>query len=212
MLAGTEGGAMVYSRVAIVLLAIATCILGHAALSYGSSLQSEKSAPSDQRRTLRVGIALMSNRSGRQASPSWERDQLVRELERKRTDRKSSVILEVISLQASSREDARAEAAQKNCEYLVLTTMVDPARGPAISGGPDGVTPAPVIVGNAKASQILAIDFVILEVGDVRTLAEGTSTATVEDNNDTRAADEAMRLTAHRVATELRKDRPANID
>ena len=141
-------------------------------------------------------------------SPTWERDQLVRELVRKRSDRKSSVILEVVSLQASSREDARTEGAQKNCEYLVLTTMVDPARGPAISGGPYGVTPAPVIVGNAKPSQILAIDFVILEVSDFRTFAEGTSTASVEENHDTRAADEAMRLTAHRVATELRKHHP----
>ena len=155
---------------------------------------------------------LFRSRSGRQASPTWERDQLVRELERKRTDRKSSVLLEVVSLQASSKQDAGAEAAQKNCEYLVLTTMVDPGRGPGISGGPDGVTPAPVILGNAKPSQILAIDFVILEVSDFRTLAQGTSTASVEENNDTRAADEAMRLTAHRVATELRKDHPPNVD
>jgi hypothetical protein len=154
----------------------------------------------------------MTNRSDRQASPTWERDQLVRELERKRTDRKSSVILEVVSLQASSQQDAGAEAAQKNCQYLVLITMVDPGRGAGISGGPDGVTPPPVILGNAKPSQILAIDFVILEVSDFRTLAKGMSTASVEQNNDTRAADEAMRLTAHRVATELRKDHPANID
>jgi ABC-type uncharacterized transport system auxiliary subunit len=69
-----------------------------------------------------------------------------------------------------------------------------------------------VILGIAKPGQILAIDFVILEVSDFQTLAEGTSTASVEQNNDTRAADEAMRLTAHRVATELRKDRPRNID
>jgi hypothetical protein len=90
--------------------------------------------------------------------------------------------------------------------------MVDPARGRAMSGGPDGVTPTPVIVGNAKPSHILAIDFVILEVSDFRTLAEDTSAASVEENNDTRAADKAMRLTAHRVASELRRDHPANID
>jgi hypothetical protein len=203
---------MVFSRLAIVPLAIAICIAAQTTPSYGSFPQSDKPAPSDPRRTLRVGIALMTNRSGRQASPTWERDQLVRELERKRTERESSVILEVVPLQASSREDARTEAAQKNCEYLVLTTMVDPARGPAISGCSDQVTPAPVIVGNAKPSQILAVDFVILEVGDFRTLAEGTSTASVEHNNDTRSADEAMRLTAHRVATELRKDHPTHID
>jgi hypothetical protein len=56
------------------------------------------------------------------------------------------------------------------------------------------------------------MDFTILEVGTARTLAEGTSTAPVEDNNDIRAADEAMRLVALRVASELRKDRPPSFD
>ncbi len=79
-------------------------------------------------------------------------------------------------------------------------------------GGPDGVQPAPVIIGNVNPNQTLAIDFTILEVGNPRTLAEGTSTAPVEDNNDIRAADEAMRLVAHRVASELRKDRPPSFD
>lgn len=203
---------MVFSRLSIVPFAISICIAALATAAYGASSQSDKPAPSDQRRTVRVGIALMTNRSGRQASPAWERDQLVRELARKRTDRKSSVILEVVSLEASSQQDAQAEAAQKNCKYLVLTTMVDPGRSPGISRGPDGITPAPVILGNAKPSQILAIDFAIVEVSDSRTLSEGTSTASVEENNDTRAADEAMRLTAHRVATKLRKDLPTNID
>lgn len=143
-----EGGAIVFSRRFMVPLAISIGIAAQATSTYGSSPQSDKPAPWEQSRTVRVGIALMTNRSGRQASPAWERDQLVRELERKRIDRKSSVVLEVVSLQASSQEDAAAEAAQKNCKYFVLTTMVDRGRAPAISGGPDGVTPAPVILGN----------------------------------------------------------------
>jgi hypothetical protein len=34
----------------------------------------------------------------------------------------------------------------------------------------------------------------------------------VKENNETRAADEAMRMSAHWVANELRKDRPPNIE
>lgn len=166
----------------------------------------------EQKRTVRVGIAAMSNRSGRQANPEWERDQLVRELQRERTSRKSEVVIEPVSLDAASREDARQEAAQKNCEYLVLTTMVDPGHGPGISGGPDGRAPAPIIVGNAQRGRTLAIDYSMLEVGDFRTISEGTSTASVDENGDTRAADEAMRMTAHRVANELRKQGPPRID
>jgi hypothetical protein len=203
---------MHFSRLLIASFAISVCIAAQTTPLLGSSPQNSNSPAADQKHTIRVGIAVMTNRSGRQASPIWERDQLVRELQRKRTDRKSSIVIEAVSLDASSREHAGSEAAQKNCEYLVLTTMVDPRRGPGISGGPDGIAPPPVIVGNAKPGQILAVDFVILGISDQRTLAEGTSTASVEENNDTRAADEAMRMTAHRVASELRKDHPPNID
>ena len=201
---------MHFSRLLIASFAISVCIATQTTPLLGSSPQNTNPPAADQKHTIRVGIAAMTNRSGRQASPIWERDQLVRELQRKRTDRKSSIVIEAVSLDASSREDAGQEAAQKNCDYLVLTTMVDPRRGPGISGGLDGIAPPPVIVGNAKPGQILAIDFVILGVSDQRTLAEGTSTASVEENNDTRAADEAMRMTAHRVASELRKDHPPN--
>ena len=201
---------MHFSRLLIGSLAISTCISAGTTALRGSSPQKSNPPPLIKNSTIRVGIAVMTNRSGRQASPIWERDQLMRELQRKRTDRKSSIVIDAVSLDASSREDAGQEAAQKNCEYLVLTTMVDPRRGPGISTGPDGIAPPPVIVGNARPGQILAIDFVILSVSDQRTLAEGTSTASVEENNDTRAADEAMRMTAHRVASELRKDHPPN--
>ena len=178
----------------------------------GLALAQGKPSTAEQKRTVRVGIAAMSNRSGRQASPEWERDQLVRELQRERTSRKSDVVLEPVSLDAASREDARQEAARKNCEYFVLTTMVDPGRGPQISGAPDGRAPAPIIVGNAQRGRTLVIDYSMLEVGDFRTISEGTATASVDGNGDTRAADEAMRMTAHRVASELRKQGPPRID
>ena len=165
----------------------------------------------DQKHT-RVGIAAIANRSRRQGIPVWERDQLIRELQRLRVYRKSPIVLEAVALEASSREDASAEAERKGCRYFVLATLLDPGHGPSISGGPDGVQPAPVVIGNTKSNQMLAVSFPLLEVGGARTLAEGTTTARVEDGNDIRAADEAMRFVAHRVASELRKDRPPSPD
>jgi hypothetical protein len=171
-----------------------------------------KPSSADQKRTIRVGVALTQNRSGRSALPIWERDQLVRYLQRVKTDRKSPVVLEVVPLEASSQEDAGAEATKKNCRYFVLTTMVDPSRGPGISGGPDGIARSPVMIGNAPPERTLALEFSILDASDLRTVADGTYMAPVEDNNDTRAADEAIQMTAGRVASELRKDRAPNID
>jgi hypothetical protein len=166
---------------------------------------SDKPSTADQKRTIRVGIATTANRSSRQVTPTWARDQLVRELQRMRSDRKSQIVLDVVSLDATEREDASAEAEKKRCQFFVLTTVVNPNRGPGITGGPDGMQRAPVMIGNTNPNQTIGVDFAVLEVGTARTVTEGTATAPVESNNDIRASDDAMRFVAHRVASELRK-------
>lgn len=163
-------------------------------------------------KTIRVGIAVPANRSGRQANPIWGRDQLVRELQRVRTNRKSSVVIEAVSLDASTREDAAEESARKDCQYFVLTTLVDARQGPGLSGGPNGTTPAPVMIGNARPSQTLAINFTLLDVSDSHSVAEGTGTGPVEERNETRAMDEAMGTVAHQVANSLRQNNPPKIN
>ena len=173
---------------------------------------SNKASTAEQKRTVRVGIAAVVNRSRREVMSNWQRDQLVRELQRLKASRKSQVVLEVVALDAASREEAAPEAEKKGCQYFVLTTLLDPSRGPGISTGPDGMQRAPVIIGNSNPSQTLVIDYSILEVGTARTVAEGTANAPVEDNSDTRAALEATRDVAAQVASELRKDRPPGFD
>lgn len=192
-------------RVSVVL---ASVLVAGAAFGQATS----KPSTADQARNIRVGIAVLLNRSHRAVVSTWERDQLVRELQRLRKERKSSIVLEAIPLDATSSDDAGPEAKKKGCQYFVLTTLLDPSHGPAISGGPGGVQRAPVTIGNANTSQTLAVDFTILEVDTARTLAEGTSTTPTEDNNDTRATDQAIWLVAQRIAQELHKDRPPHID
>lgn len=161
-------------------------------------------SPTDQKQAIRVCVAATLNRSNSQVIPTWERDQLVRELQHMRNDRKSTVVLEAIPLDASEREDASAEAEKKDCKYFVLTTMLNPGRGPGISRGPDGTQRAPVLLGNTVPGRTLAVNFTLVEVGTARNIADGTATAPVEDRNEIRAADDAMRFVAHRVASELR--------
>lgn len=174
--------------------------------------QTNQSSNADQKQAIRIGIAVTVNRSGRQIVPTWERDQLVRELKRLHSDRKSTMILEAVPLDAANREDAAPEAEKTSCEYFVLTTVLDPARGPGISGGPDGSQRAPVLLGNTSPRKTLAMNFELIEIASERTVAEGTTTAPVEGNNDVRAADDTMRFVAHRVATELRSQRPPKIN
>jgi hypothetical protein len=116
-------------------------------LASGFTQTSNKTSAADQRQTIRVGVAATMNRSSRQIIPTWERDQLVRELKRLSSDRKSMIILEAVPLEASTREDASPEAEHKSCQYFVLTTLLDPSHGPGISGGPDGAQRAPILLG-----------------------------------------------------------------
>ena len=69
-----------------------------------------------------------------------------------------------------------------------------------------------MLIGNTNPNKTLAMDFMIVEVGTARSVDEGTSSAPVADENDVRAADDAMRFVAHRVASELRSSRPPKID
>jgi hypothetical protein len=181
-------------------------------LGAGFAQTSNKPSTADPKRTIRIGIAAPMNRSNRQITPAWERDQLVRELQRLRADRKSTIVLEAVALDATGHDEASAEAEKKGCEYFVLTTLLNPSRGPGISGGPDGSQRAPVVIGNGNVSRMMAMDFTIFEVGTARTVAEGTATAPVEGNNDTRAADDTMRFVAHRVASELRSSHPPSFE
>src|SRR3954468_3277393 len=134
------------------------------ALASGFTQTDNTTSIAEQKQTIRVGVAATLIRSNRQIIPTWERDQLVRELKRLSSDRKSRIVLEVVSLEASTREDASPEAEQKSCRYFVLTTVLNPSHGPAISGGPDGAQRAPVLLGNASPNKTLAMNFTVIEV------------------------------------------------
>ena len=192
-----------YGRLTVLLLSVAVLAVGSIAQSVDKS---------SGQKAIRVGIAVPQNRSGRQVSPLWGRNQLVRELQRQRTNKKSTIVIDAVALDATLREDAAQEAETKNCQYFVLTTVVDARQGPGLSGGPDGITPAPVMIGNGRPDQALAINFSLLDVSDSHSVTEGLGTAPVEERNETRAADEAMETVARQVANSLRENRPTKIN
>ncbi len=190
----------------IVLLLVILCV------PLAFSQTNNTHSPTDQKQGIRVCVAATLNRSNSQIIPTWERDQLVRELQHLRTNKKSTVVLEAVPLDAAEREEASAEEEKKDCRYFVLTTLLNPGRGPGISGGPDGTQRAPVMLGNTNPRKTLAINFTLVEVGTARNIADGTSTAPVEDRNEIRAADDAIRFVAHRVASEVRSGSAPSID
>jgi hypothetical protein len=74
-------------------------------------------------KTVRVGVAVMQNLSTRPYPGRAPRDQLVRYLNNAYAASGGRKI-QAVTLEATSRAAAEAEAADKDCEYVVFTTLV----------------------------------------------------------------------------------------
>jgi hypothetical protein len=173
------------------------------------SLPSLAQTSSSEPRVVQLCAATPMNLSKRLVDTKWARNMLLRELKFERKDKHSPVVIESTALDSQQREDALDEAKDKNCEYILLTTVMDPVGpgrfGPAV--GPAGIEQRPQIIGNVDPRQQLALTFKLLRPGSPRPVAEGVSASPAGDDNDNAASTDAMRSVAARVAGEIRKPR-----
>jgi hypothetical protein len=160
-------------------------------------------------KVVQLCAATPMNLSKRIVDTKWARNMLLRELKFQRKEKHSAVVIESTGLDAQQREDALAEAQDKNCDYIVLTTVMDPV-GPGRFGttvGPAGIEQRPQVMGNDDPNQLLAVKFSLLRPGSPGPLAEGVSVSPNADDAATTASTDAMRVVASRVAGEIRKPR-----
>jgi hypothetical protein len=78
-----------------------------------------------ENRVIRVGVPTMENRSGRGVPGNVERDRLVAALNQEKPDKKLHVKVQGVPLDATTPDEVGAEAKQKNCDYLVYTTLLE---------------------------------------------------------------------------------------
>jgi len=187
--------------------------------------------PDQKTRTIRVGIARMTNLTAQGVDERWERDQLVRNLQQIKPTRKYPSLIEAVPLDSSSAEDAPEEAAGKKCQFVVLTSLVDVRHASkTLAGSNSGSINGPISgsMGRAQSSPgtlpgrgdsdrndpdgSITLNYKIIELTNLRTIAEGTTEVPIQDNNENRSVDDAMRLTSSKVASQLRKDHGVKID
>ncbi|HEY7617391.1 MAG TPA: hypothetical protein VH744_11355, partial [Terriglobales bacterium] len=72
---------------------------------------------------IHVGIALTNNQSRRMVATNWARNELVRQLKDLRKDKKSALVIDAIPLDSSEADEALREASEKNCRFVVMTTL-----------------------------------------------------------------------------------------
>jgi len=74
---------------------------------------------------IRFGVASLENQSGRSVPVDLERDRLVRAINQLKPDKKTHTKLEAVALDGSSGSDLSEQAAQKNCDYILYTTLTE---------------------------------------------------------------------------------------
>jgi hypothetical protein len=160
-------------------------------------------------KVVQLCVATPMNLSQRLVDTKWARNMLMRELKFERKHKHSPIVIESIALDSQEREEALAEAKDKNCDYTVLTTVMDPT-GPGRFGttvGPTGIERRPEIIGNDDPRQQLAMTFKLFRADSFRPVVEGVSASPAGDGDDNAASTDAMRSVAVRVTDEIRKPR-----
>ena len=166
--------------------------------------------PANQPRTVQLCAATPMNLSRRSVDSRWARNMLLRELKFERKQKHSPILIESTPLDAQELQAALEEAKDKGCDYILLTTVMDPVGAGRLAGtvGPNGIEQRPQMIGNEDPKFHLALTFKLFRPGSPRPLAEGVSTSPADEDEGTGASTEAMRAVASRAASEIRKPRP----
>src|SRR5271166_720796 len=82
-------------------------------------------ALAQENRIVRVGVAMMQNQASRNIPGDAGRNRLVAALNQQKPDKKQHLKLEGIPLAGTSPEEVANEAKQKNCDYVVYTSLLE---------------------------------------------------------------------------------------
>jgi len=166
----------------------------------------------DKPAPVRVCVAALKNNSRHIVSPIWQRDQLVRALERtnksKEVKKGKAPKIETVSLDSSGEADSTVR--EKNCEYVLYTdlTEVFQTDRPSVSLPPPGAVQVGTNMGDPRAYppdyRSATVNYRLMRAGDFRPWAEGMVNA-----DDALAEDvlvsQLMDQVATRVADQIRK-------
>ena len=78
-----------------------------------------------ENRVIRVGVPAMENRSGRGVPGNVERDRLVAALNQEKPDKKLHIKVQGVPLDGTRPDEVGGEAKQKNCDFVVYTTLLE---------------------------------------------------------------------------------------
>ena len=82
-------------------------------------------ALAQENQTVKVGVAVMQNKSGNSVSGSMERDRLVAALNQLKPDKKTHLKVQAVPLEGMTPDEVGDEVQRNKCAYVVYTTLVE---------------------------------------------------------------------------------------
>jgi hypothetical protein len=169
-----------------------------------------------QNRIVRVGVVTMQNRSNWPSAPvDVERDYLVTALEQEKPDKKLHVKVQVVPIEGTTSSDVEAEARQKNCDYVVYTTLVGIKRFTESRQQDTRQTDPGGVMGPINVQKIrglnsgyqATVEYKLYRTGDPNA-ASGSSVSNSETPPPSEAVGRAMDEIANRVFLAVKKTTP----
>ena len=82
-------------------------------------------AVAQENQIVKVGVPVMKNAAGRSVPGNLERNRLVAALNQQKPDKKTHLKVQGIPLEGMTPDEVGDEAKQKNCDYVVYTTLLE---------------------------------------------------------------------------------------
>jgi hypothetical protein len=172
-----------------------------------------------ENRIIRVGVPTMKNQASRSVPGNMERDRLVAALNHQKPDKKQHLAVQGVPLDGTTAEEVGDEAKQKQCDYVVYTSLIelrtstDPVQRTTpgtIQTNPGGVWNNP---NNPRAQALdpeyrATVEYKLYRTGDV----EAISSAPFSNQQampEEAVVSQVMDRIASRVFAEIKKGPPA---
>lgn len=166
----------------------------------------EKQAP------MRICVATLENTSRHIVNPAWERNQLVRALERtnksKDVKKGKAPKIETVALESSGEADTTVR--EKNCDFVLYTTLTEVLQTgrPEVSVPPPGAVQVGTGMGDSRAYppdyRSATVNYRLVRVGNFKPWAEGMVNGDAQLTEDMLVS-QLMDQIANRVVAEIRK-------
>jgi hypothetical protein len=160
---------------------------------------------------VRVCVATLANRSQHIVSPAWQREQLIKALERtnKNKDVKKGKApkIEPVALESSGEPDSTVR--EKDCRFVLYTDLVEvfqPGQ-PSVSVPPPGAIQVGTAMGDPRAYppdyQSATVNYRLMRSGNIKPSSEGILSAQDALPEETLVS-QLMDQVANRVVSEIR--------